>query len=298
MSRGSTDLLLSVSKLVRRGFTLKFDSDSCAIRSSASDAPIARAHVEDHPNILNTAPFIHHPRIRADRFCLNKSDEECHQLDPETIDRFYELRNDESDDDSASTPEWTRYKPEPKTIGRTFICLVLNRPIYGCIHHPTGRICEPRNSISDEDLTSTSERIHLKSDSYILQDPKIPASSFTLSVEAFHMPKEHLKTMFKDNPHDDYPPSNPSRRSTHTGERTHISSSQAALSLTSSRRSTRPLNTSICDDNNHLKMISHSCRSELHPHALPLDSVGDIDAYNHATITSLDSDLLRPSYSR
>jgi hypothetical protein len=115
---------------------------------------------------------------------------------------------------------------------------------------------------------------------------------FTQSVKTSHMPKEHPKAAVEDTLSEDIYPSDSVRRSIRTGESTHISSSQAAASLTSSRRSTRPRKASICDDNPRLETISSSRRSESHPHAPPSNSVGDTYAYKHANIASLDSDLL------
>jgi hypothetical protein len=135
--------------------------------------------------------------------------------------------------------------------------------------NPINRVHESCDTTSDEDSTSTPKRIRLKTDPYILQDFKTFAPSFTASVAAFQTPKEPPKAAVEDTPSEDIYPSDSVRRSTRTGESTHTSSSQAAPSFTSSLHSMRPRNALICDDNPHLETISHSCRSEPHPHAPP-----------------------------
>jgi hypothetical protein len=158
----------------------------------------------------------------------------------------------------------------------------------------TNCVYELRDTVTTfgKDLTSTPERIHLKTESFVIQDFKTFTPSLTASNKAFHMAKDLSKAMVKDPPYEDYLPLQPSYHKTSTEESTHIFLSQAALFFTSSQHSTQPCKVLICNDNLCLKTISHSRRSKLHLHAPPSDSVGNIDAYNHATITLLYSDLL------
>jgi hypothetical protein len=51
-----------------------------------SGIPIAYAHVEDHPYILNTALSAHHACIHTNSTYLNEPDKQCHQLNPATIE--------------------------------------------------------------------------------------------------------------------------------------------------------------------------------------------------------------------
>jgi hypothetical protein len=230
------DSLLSVSNLVRHGYFLTFDSDGCAIRSTASGAPIARAHTEDNLYTLNAAPFIHYPRIRAEYRCIDELDGQCHQLNPAAIEcTLFGLASIQS----AST----------------------------CVPNLTNRVYKLRDTIItfSKDFTSTPEWICLKTNSFILQDFKTFMPWLTASNKAFHMPKDPSKATVEDPPYKDYPPSEPGHRSTHTGESTHISSSQAAPSLMSSWRLTWPHMTPICDDDARVKTCSYGRRSMHNP---------------------------------
>jgi hypothetical protein len=155
-----------------------------------------------------------------------------------------------------------------------------------------------RNIIFNKDSTSTSARIHFKSNPCILQRSNTSSPSYTASIKAFHMPKEPPKAVVEDTPSDDIYPSDSVRCSTRTGESAHTSSSQAAPSFTSSLHLMRPRNALICDDNPRLKMIFYCCRSKPHLHAPPSESVGNTYAYKHADIASLDLDHLQPSHRR
>jgi hypothetical protein len=372
--------LLSVSKLVRRGFILAFDSDGCKIWSTASGAPIARAHVEDTLYILNTTSFIHHTCIRADYSYLDELDEERHQLNPETIecapfgpvssrsaymcadnpiDCTHKSRNTTFGEDLTSMLERIRLKTDPYVLhvpdlhgslisvssliqqGHTISfdragwsarrlhgcvkklidsfapaawletrrcqvakCTVRTQPCQQAtpsLNHKEIRRhrhsdCPSRlrlhNITFNKDSASMSARICFKSDPCILQRSNTLSPLYTASIEAFHMLKEPPKAAVKDTPSEGIYLSDSVRRSTRTGESTHTSLSQAAPSFTSSLSSMQPRNALICDDNPRLETISHSCRSELHPHAPPSNSVGNIYAYKHANVASFDWDLL------
>jgi hypothetical protein len=177
---------LSVSKLVRRGFTLTFSSDGCEIRSAASGIPIARAHVEDNLYILDAAASIHHARIRADCTYLDEPDEERHQLDPTTIEcafigpassrlaymrankptgRFYGSRDVKFNGDSTSTPVRIRHQLDPATIEFAFIGLESIKSASICIRNLTDRFYESRDDKSDDNYASTPESIRLKNQS-------------------------------------------------------------------------------------------------------------------------------------
>jgi hypothetical protein len=244
-----------------------FHSDGSAIRSTASGIPIAYVCVEDHLYILNAEPSIHHARIRTKCPHLDEPDEEPHQLDPKPI-------------------ECALFDPPSSRLD------------YRCAGNLTDRFYELRDDKSDDDYASTPELIRLETDLHIFGVSETSLPSFTPSVEAFHMPKEPPKAASEDTPSEDNRPSDPGHRNTNTEDNTHMSSSEAAQSLASSRRSTRLRKTPIFGDHARLKMIFHCRRSEPHPHAPPSDSVGDTYAYKYANIASLDLDLLRPSYSR
>jgi hypothetical protein len=124
--------------------------------------------------------------------------------------------------------------------------------------HPTNCFHNLRNANIDEDSVSTLARIHFKSDSYILQRSKTSTPLFTASIEAFHMPKEPSKATVKDTPYEDYPPLESGHCNASTKKSTHTSLSQAAPSLISSQRSTRPCKTSICNGNSCSKTNLYS----------------------------------------
>jgi hypothetical protein len=176
-----------------------------------------------------------------------------HQADrptctPTNLPVTYELRDIKFDDDSTLTTAWIRHKLDSRTIEYAFIGLKSSRSAYTCVHNLTDRIYELRDIMFDQDLTSTSERIRLKGDPYIIQDSGTSTSSFTPSVEAFHMPKEHSKAMVQDNPYEDTPPSGPVNRSVSTGDYPPILLLRAAPYLVPPRSSTRLRKASICND--------------------------------------------------